>query len=155
MTRAVAIGVLVVAAAVCAVLLVRFFRGPERGKYVADNERIVRALPLPPGAHETTRQILRNEDTVFVEQLSHTVGYVTYVTYAVTSHFSSREVVAFYDRRLAGWRGTRWRVGGTTFGCFTRDGATLSVQPEGLDPEGATTPRSFGIAVDHNGGRCD
>jgi multisubunit Na+/H+ antiporter MnhF subunit len=56
-TRGVAIGVLVVAAAVCAVVLVRFFRGPDREDYVAE--------------------------------LSHTVGYVTYVTYAVASHSSS------------------------------------------------------------------
>ena len=77
MTRGVAIGVLVVAAAVCAVLLVRFFRGPDREDYVGENERIVRALPVPPSAHETTRQILRNENTVFGEQLSHTVGYVS------------------------------------------------------------------------------
>ena len=155
MTRGVAIGVIVVASALCVVLLVRFFRGPDRGEYLAENARIVRALPLPPGAHETMRQILRSEDTVFGEQLSHTVGYVTYVTYAVASPSSSREIVAFYDRQLAGWRGTRWRVGGTTFGCFTRDGATVGVQPEGLDPEGATSPRSFGIAVDHDGGTCD
>jgi hypothetical protein len=32
---------------------------------------------VPPSAHETTRQILRNENTVFGEQLSHTVGYVS------------------------------------------------------------------------------
>lgn len=148
-------GVLIVVAGLGVVLLVRFFHGPDRGDYLAKNERIVQALPLPPGAHERMRQILRNEDTVFGEQLSHTVGYTTYVTYAVPAPTSSRAVVAFYGRRLPGWRGTRWRVDGTTFGCFTRDGATVSVQPEGLEGGGATSPPSYGVAVDHDGGGCD
>jgi hypothetical protein len=155
MARRVAVSVLVVAAAVCIVFAVRFFRGPDRADYLAKNERIVHALPLPPGAHETTRQILRNEDTVFGEQLSHTVGYTTYVNYAVPAPTSSSEVVAFYGRKLSGWRGSRWRVDGTTFGCFTRDGATVSVQPEGLGGADATSPPSYGVAVDHDGGGCD
>lgn len=148
-------GVLVVAAGLGAVLLVRFFRGPDRGDYLAKNERLVHALPLPPGAHETMRQILRNEDTVFGEQLSHTVGYTTYVTYAVLGPTSSRAVVGSYGRKPAGWRRTHWRVDGTTFGCFTRDGATVNVQPEGLEDIGATSPPSYGVAVDHDGGGCD
>jgi hypothetical protein len=154
-TRRLATGLIVVALGVCIVLTARFFHGPDRGDYLAKNERIVQALPLPPGAHETMRQILRNEDTVFGEQLSHTVGYTTYVTYAVPGTPSSKLVVAFYDRKLQGWQRKHWIVDSTTFGCFTKEGATVSVQPEGLDPPGATSPRTYGIAVDHDGGNCD
>jgi hypothetical protein len=155
MTRRVVVSVVVIATAAGIVFTVRFFRGPDRGDYLAKNERIVQALPLPPGAHEVARQILRDDDTVFGEQLSHTVGYTTYVTYAVPGEPSSKDVVAFYDRTLQGWRGTQWRVDSTTFGCFTKDGATVGVQPDGLDPSGATSPLSYGIAVDHHGGGCD
>jgi hypothetical protein len=155
MTRRVVVSVLVIGVAVSIVFAVRFFRGPDRGDYLAENDRIVRALPLPRGARETTRQILRNEDTVFGEQLSHTVGYVTYVTYAVPRAASSKDVVAFYSRGLPGWRKTQWRVGSTTFGCFSKDGATVNVQPEGLDPPGETSPETYGLAVDHDGGDCD
>lgn len=154
MTRA-ALAVLAVAVVIGAVFVVGFFRGPDRADYLAKNEQVVRSLPLPRGAHETTRQILRNEDTVFGEQLSHPVGYTTYVTYAVAEPSSSKLIVALYGRRLRGWRSTRWRVDGTTFGCFHKDGATVSVQPEGLEGIGATSPPSYGVAVDHAGGSCD
>jgi hypothetical protein len=148
----IAVTVTVVAAST---LLIGFFRGPERDDYLRKNERVVRALPLPDGAHETTRQILRNEKTVFGEQLSHTVGYTTYVTYAAPEALTSLRVVRFYGRRLTGWHGTRWRVDGTWFACFVRRGAAVSIQPEGLDPIGRTHPKTYGVAVTSEGGRCD
>jgi hypothetical protein len=135
---------------------VHFFHGPDRDQYLASNERILTALPLPPGAHETSRQILRDEETVFGEQLSHTVGYTTYVNYAVPDDsLTSKDVVAFYKQRLLGWSGTSWVVvDRTSFACFARKGATVSIQPEGMETPGATSPKSYGIAVDHKGGDC-
>jgi hypothetical protein len=115
---------------------------------------VLHQLPLPHGAHETSRQILRDEDTVFGEQLSHTVGYTTYVTYAVPTKLTSKDIVAFYRGHLVGWHGTSWVVDETSYACFARNGATVSIQPDGMDPPGATSPRSYGVAVNHKGGDC-
>jgi hypothetical protein len=153
--RPAALGV-VIAIAFGSLFVVRFFRGPDRSDYLAKNELIVHALPLPAGAREVMRQILRNEHAVDGELLSHTVGYTTYVTYAVREEMSSKGLVAFYDRKLPGWRSTHWRVGKTAFACFAKDGAIVNVQPEGLDPPTARSPETYGIAVDHHGGGgCD
>jgi len=141
--------------AVCTFLLVGFFRGPDRDEYLRKNERIVKALPLPRGARETMRQNLRDTATVFGEQLEHTTGYTTYVTYAVGDDLTSKDIVRFYGRRSVGWHSSHWRVDGTWFACFDRKRATVSVQPEGLDSIGRTYPKTYGIAVDHNGGSCD
>jgi hypothetical protein len=144
----------VVGAIAVIVLAVRFFHGPDRARYLEQNEQVLGRLPLPLGAHETSRQILRDEKTVFGEQLSHTVGYTTYVTYRVGGSFTSKGIVRFYKGRLLDWRTTSWMVGRTAFACFARKGATVSIQPEGLDPPAATSPKSYGIAVNHKGGDC-
>ena len=140
---------------VCTFLIVGFFRGPDRDEYLRKNERIVKALPLPQGAREKMRQSLRDTATVFGEQLEHTIGYTTHVTYAVGDDLTSKDIVSFYGRRLVGWHSTRWRVDGTWFACFDRERATVSVQPEGLDSIGRTYPKTYGLAVNHNGGSCD
>jgi hypothetical protein len=150
------LGVVVLAViAVCIFLIVGFFRGPDRGEYLRKNERIVNALPLPHGARETLRQSLRDTATVFGEQLEHTIGYTTYVTYAVGDGLTSKDIVRFYGRRLVGWRSSRWRVDGTWLACFDREGTTVSVQPEGLDSIGRTYPKTYGLAVNHDGGSCE
>ena len=153
--RLLLIVVAVAATAVFAFTIVRFFRGPDRADYVRKNERIFKALPLPRSTRVTTEQNLRDTATVFGEQLEHTTGYTTYVTYAVTDALKSEDIVRFYKRRLGGWRSSRWRVDGTWFACFDRRGVTVSIQPEGLDSVGRTYPGTYGVAVNYKGGRCD
>lgn len=154
--RAIGISVLVllVGAGVAIAFGVRFFREPDRDRYVAKNGHVVANLPLPQGAHERTRQILRDEAALFDEQLSHTVGYTTYVTYTVPATLTSRDIVRFYSRRLTGWRGRSWLVDRTLFACFARNGATVSVQTEGMELRAGAAQKSYGIAVNHRGGNC-
>jgi hypothetical protein len=146
---------LLIGVAVIVVLLVDFFRAPDRGDYLARNERVLSELPLPSGAHERTRQVLRNEETVFGEQLAHTVGYTIYVTYSAPTGLTDDDIVHFYKRHLRGWRARSWSVDQTSFACFTRNHATVDVQPEGMELRGGASQKTYGIAVNHNGGSCD
>jgi hypothetical protein len=148
---AVAVGVAAIVVGV--VFALRFFRGPDRHDYLSRNERVIAALPVPRGAHEKTREILRNEKTVFGEQLSHTVGYTTYVTYAVPPATTSKDVVRFYSRHLPSWQQKSWTVGRTLFACLARDDVTVSIQTDGLDHR--FSAKTYGIGVDHHGGSCD
>src|SRR5262249_51793514 len=145
--------VVVVIVVVALVIGFRFFRGPDRDQYLAKNERVIAALPVPRGAHETARQILRDEDTVFGEQLSHTVGYTTYVPYSVPPKTTSKDVVRVYTRHLPSWQQRTWSVGRILFACLARRGATVSIQTDGLDPR--FSPKTYGIGVNHHGGGCD
>jgi hypothetical protein len=146
---------LAVGAIVAAVLLVGFLRGPDRGRYLAGNDRVLAGLPPPAGAHERALQFLPDEETVFGEHVSHTVGYTTYVTYSAPARLTDEDIVHFYSRHLLGWRARSWSVGQTLFACFARSGATVSVQPEGMQARGGSSEKSYGIAVNHRGGTCD
>lgn len=139
---------------VVGVVAVRFFRGPDRTDYVGHNKRLLASLPLPRGATAALRQTLPVEKTVFGEQLSHTVGYTTYVSYDVPAELTAKALVRFYRRRLVHWHESGATVDGIPWACFDRHGATVSVQTDGMDPR--TGPhRSFGLAVDYRGGTCD
>jgi len=150
-----AFGLLALLGGTAIVLGVRFFHGPDRDRYVASNAHVVGQLPRPNGAHKTLRQILREEDTVFGEQLSHTVGYTTYIYYTVPNSLTSKDVVQLYARRLPGWQRATWLLNGTTFACFARDGATVSIQTDGMTLRGGATEKGYGIAVNHKGGNCN
>lgn len=141
--------------AVIVVLLVGFFRGPDRTHYLARNERVLSELPLPSWANERTRQVLRDEKTVFGEQLSHTVGYTTYVTYSAPTGLTDDDVVHFYRRHLRGWQARSWSVDQTSFACFARSHTTVSVQPEGMERAVGASQKTYGIAVNYNGSGCD
>jgi cell division septation protein DedD len=147
-----AVGVLI-AVAVGAVLLVRYLRGPNRESYVAANQELIAQLPRPPGAHERMRQVLSSEETLFGEQLSHTVGYTTHVTYGVPADTTTAAVVRFYRQALADWRAKTWTVDRLPFACFNRDRALVVVSTEGMQPSTAAS-KSYTLSVDHDGGDC-
>ena len=133
-----------------AVLLIGYFRGPDRDSYVAGNQELIATLPRPPGAHELMRQVLSSEQTVFGEQLSHTVGYTTHVTYGVPPDTTAAAIIRFYRTGLAGWNATTWTVDRLPFACFEREDAVVGISPEGLQ-SGA---KSYTLSVDHDGGDC-
>jgi hypothetical protein len=143
-----------IGASVAVILLVHYFRGPDRASYLAKNERILSGLARPPGAHETARQILKDEEQLFGEQLSHTVGYTTYVTYTVPPRTTQEDVVRFYTQRLRNWHRTSWTVDRTLFACFDRKRAIVSIQPEGMHPLGSLR-KTYGLAANYQGGSCD
>jgi hypothetical protein len=146
---------LLAVSAVIVVLLVSFFRGPNRAHYVARNEGVLSELPLPSWAQERTRRVLRDEKTVFGEQLSHTIGYTTYVTYSAPTGLTDDDVVHFYRRHLRGWQARSWSVDQTSFACFARSHATVLVQPEGMERAVGDSQKTYGIAVNYNGSSCD
>ena len=74
---------------------------------------------------------------------------------SVPNRLTSRDVVRFYKRRLPGWHSATWLVDGTSFACFKRDGALVSIQPDGMDPRGSLGQKSYGVLVDHDGGDCN
>jgi hypothetical protein len=140
--------------AVAITLLVLYFRGPDRDTYLAKNERIVRSLPRPRGAHEVGRQMLSNEES-WGEQFSHVVGYSTHVSYAVPNAMTGKSIVSFYKKRMRGWHRESWTVDGTFMACFDRNGATVAVNTDGMELLGGATRKTYEIAVVHEGGTCD
>ena len=110
--------------------------------YVARNDGVLSELPLPSWAHERTRRVLRDEKTVFGEQLSHTVGYTTYVTYSAPTGLTDDDVVRFYRRHLRGWQARSWSVRPNLF-CLLR------TEPrDGLRPAGGHGTRSRRLSED-------
>ena len=140
--------------AVAAVMLTRFFRGPNRAQYLAQNERVISRLPQPPWAREVLRQNLPVEKTVFGEQLSHVVGYTTHVDFRVPANVTAAGIIRFYERRLRRWHTSSWRVDHTPFACFDRGGATANIETDGMIQRPGKKQKSYGIAVDHRGGTC-
>lgn len=135
-----------------AIALIRYFKAPDRAAYLADNQAVIDVLPRPPGAHEVSRQELSNEKAVFGEQLSHTVGYTTHVTYRVPRDATAAGIVRFYRTALSEWKADTWTVDRLPFACFDRGGALVTISPEGM--QGGTGPKSYMLTVDHDGGDC-
>jgi hypothetical protein len=136
------------------VVLLWHLRTPDRKSYAAKNDRIVRGLPRTPGAREVARGVTKTEDS-WGEQLSHTVGYATDISYAVPRTLTQQDIIRLYKKRLAGWHQVSWTVDGTLEACFDRDGATVAVDTTGMDLRGGATQKTYAITVDHNGGNCD
>jgi hypothetical protein len=145
---------LIIGGGIAVTLLVRYFRGPDRASYVAKNERILAALPRPSGAKEIGGQILASEDC-WGEQLCHTVGYTSHVSYRVPLRMTQEDVVRFYRLRMHGWRPTSWSVDGTLFACFDRRQASVAISTDGMELLGGARQKSYEISADHNGGSCD
>jgi hypothetical protein len=135
-------------------LLVRYFHGPDREAYLAKNERIVVGLPRPRGTDEIGRQMFSNEES-WGEQLSHTVGYSTHVSYAVPNAMTGESIVRFYKDRMTGWHRESWTVDGISIACFDRNGATVAVDTTGMKPLGGATRKTYTIIAIHEGGTCD
>jgi hypothetical protein len=127
--------------------------GVDRSAYLDKNERMLAELPRFPDSHLIGRQVLSDTKTLFGEQFEHTVGYTTYVTYAVPDSTTQQAVVDFYQRRLHGWRGESWTVSNVLFACFERDSATIAVFTEGIEPH--VRRKSYGLSINHKGGGCD
>jgi hypothetical protein len=65
------------------------------------------------------------------------------------------DVVHFYKRHLRGWQARSWSVDQTSFACFARSHATVSVQPEGMEVAVGASQKTYGIAVNYKGSSCD
>jgi hypothetical protein len=108
--------VLLLCAAVGVTALVWRFHAPNRTEYVAKNSEILRGMPRPPGAREIAREVSPKEDS-WGEQLSHTVGYWTDVSYVVPRTVSAEDVVSLFKERLVRWHQQSWTVDGTLMAC--------------------------------------
>ena len=111
-------------------------------------------MPRPAGAREIARQVSPKEDS-WGEQLSHTVGYWTDISYVVPRRFSAEDVVSLFKERLAGWHQQSWTVDGTLIACFDRNGATVALDTSGMKLLAGSTQKTYALTIDHNGGNCD
>jgi hypothetical protein len=134
--------------------LVWHFRAPNRTEYVAENNEILRRMPRPTGAREIAREVSPKEDS-WGEQLSHTVGYWTDVSYVVPLRLSAEDVVSLFKERLPRWHQQSWRVDGTLIACFDRNGATVALDTTGMELLAGATQKTYALTIDHNGGNCD
>jgi hypothetical protein len=141
-------------AAVGVAELVWHLRAPNRTEYVAKNSKVLRMMPRPAGAREIARQVSPKEDS-WGEQLSHTVGYWTDVSYVVPQTSSAKEVVSLFKERLVRWHQQSWTVDGTLIACFDRNGATVALDTTGMELLAGATQKTYALTVDHNGGSCD
>ena len=146
--------VLLLLAAVGVTALVWHFRAPNRTEYVAKNSEILRRMPRPAGAREIARQVTPKENS-WGEQLSHTVGYWTDVSYVVPQMFSAEDVASLFKKRLVRWHQQSWTVDGTLIACFDRNGATVALDTIGMELPAGVTQKTYALTVDHNGGNCD
>jgi hypothetical protein len=146
--------VLLLLAAVGVTALVWHVRAPNRTEYVAKNNETLRTMPRPAGAREIARQVSPKEDS-WGEQLSHTVGYWTDVSYVVSQRSSAEDVVSLFKERLAGWHQRSWTVDGTLIACFDRNGATVALDTTGMELLAGSTQKTYALTIDHNGGNCD
>jgi hypothetical protein len=146
--------VLLLLAAVGVTALVWHFRAPNRTEYVAKNSEILRRMPRPAGAREIARQVTPNENS-WGEQLSHTVGYGTDVSYVVPQTFSAEDVASLFKKRLGRWHQQSWTVDGTLIACFDRNGVTVALDTTGMEPLAGATQKTYALTIDHNGGNCD
>jgi hypothetical protein len=143
--RTLGVLIVIVGVAVAVTLVVRYFRGVDRDSYVAENERILSALPRPSGARETHRQVDEMEDC-WGEQLCHTVGYSTYVVYQVPSRITDEDVIRLYRQRMSGWHRTSWTIDGDLFACFDRKRTIVAIATDGM---------GYSVNVSPNAGICD
>jgi hypothetical protein len=146
--------VLLLLAAVGVTALVWHFRAPNRTEYVAKNSEILRRMPRPAGAREIARQVTPKENS-WGEQLSHTVGYWTDVSYVVPQTFSAEDVASLFKKRLVRWHQQSWTVDGTLIACFDRNGATVALDTTGMELLAGATQKTYALTIDHNGGNCD
>jgi hypothetical protein len=146
--------VLLLLAAVGVTALVWHLRAPNRTEYVARNSEILRRMPRPAGAREIAREVTPKEDS-WGEQLSHTIGYWTDVSYVVPQTFSAEDVVSLFREGLVRWHQQSWRVDGTLIACFDRNGAIVALDTTGMELLAGATQKTYALTIDHNGGNCD
>jgi hypothetical protein len=146
--------VLLLLAVVGVTALVWHLRAPNRTEYVAKNNEILRRMPRRAGAREIAREVTPKEDS-WGEQLSHTVGYSTDVSYVVPRTLSAEDVVSLFKERLLRWHQQSWTVDGTLIACFDRNGATVALDTTGIELLAGATQKTYALTIDHNGGNCD
>jgi hypothetical protein len=146
--------VLLLLAVVGVTALVWHLRAPNRTEYVAKNNEILRRMPRPAGAREIAREVTPKKDS-WGEQLSHTVGYSTDVSYVVPRTLSAEDVVSPFKERLLRWQQQSWTVDGTLIACFDRNGATVALDTTGIELLAGATQKTYALTIDHNGGNCD
>jgi hypothetical protein len=129
--------------------------------YVADNERLLESLPTPPRAER-----VRVTSAPYYKYESNIVeGYTTNAMYRAPAETTDEDVIRFYiDALGASWEHCRDEIGimnpvpaGATpppplgkvlLASFIRDGATLGINTDGLNP--VTYTGTYEIGVDHN-----
>jgi hypothetical protein len=77
--------------------------GPDKGKYVHENLRLLDSFPVLSGARAVSTESFAYKDNDTAA--ARTIGYGTTRTYRLPARVSPREAVMFYRRALAGsWR---------------------------------------------------
>jgi hypothetical protein len=129
----------------------------EEADYIAANEAILDELPALPGAEltQTTTAPYFEGDGAGAP----VAGYTTNAVFRVPDGTSAEDVVSFYEEELSGeWESRREespivdqptgeRIGTVITATFTQDGATVSVNTDGI----ATGDSTFEIGIDSGG----
>ena len=135
--------------------------GSGDNAYVKDNKVLLESLPVPTDAERVsvTSAPYYKYETNIVE------GYTTNAVYRVAPETTDEDVISFYIDALGdSWKHCRDEIGimnpvpaGATpspplgkilLASFVRDGATVSVNTDGLHP--TTFVGTYGVGVDHN-----
>lgn len=123
--------------------------------YVEKNERLLETLPELPGAvRKEVRSTAYNE-----YEGPKIIGYTTNVVYVVPPETTAWEVIDFYVQNLKEeWQYrfeevpvteglTAERIGTVLLAQFAKGTATVSVNTDGIFPDG---PQTIEVAVDHD-----
>lgn len=129
----------------------------EKSPYVQENQRLLNALPVMPGAKrlETTSAPYYRD-----ERSDEPLGYTTNAVYSAGDGMMPRDVVEFYALALQerwSYRARQYPIssGGEEIGRvliaeFTQEDASISVNTDGMYPGGEHT---FEVVVDYGGDR--
>jgi len=132
--------------------------GADKGSYVRENERILEALPEPPGAKHLTT----GHNPYYDEWGGPPIGWTTNVVYSAPPEMTDQQVIDFYVQNMGqDWQarveevpiveiGTGEQKGRVLSAQFTRGVAQVSVNTDGMMGDG---PYTFEVAVDHRGVR--
>lgn len=141
-----------------ALLLTTTACGADKGSYVGQNDRILEALPQPPGAQRLTT----GHNPYYDERGGPPIGWTTNVIYGALPEMTDQEVIDFYVQNMGlNWRaqveevpivevGTGERKGRVLNVLFTRGTAQVSVNTDNMYGGG---PHTFEVAIDHEGVR--
>jgi hypothetical protein len=131
--------------------------GVTEADYVRANERVLRSVPLVPGA----REVGRSSSPYYAADAAEAppAGYTTLVVYELAARVPQRAVIDHYVAVLSGWRsnveyarGVDVKTGesrpGAWSASFVRRSAVVGVNTDNLV---APSGRRFEVSVDHRG----
>lgn len=132
--------------------------GADKDSYVRENERILEALPEPPGAERLTT----GHNPYYDEWGGSPIGWTTNVVYSAPPEMTDQGVIDFYVQNMGqDWQaqveevpivevGTGERKGRVLTAQFTWGVAQVSMNTDGML---GGAPHTFEVVIDHRGVR--